>query len=115
MFTKCIVCSSVGPWSHHSACRNKNKPNRSCRSLKLMVNVGSYVVHTAEARSYGGRKDLTKRLLSAHFGALLGSRVLPVVSTAGVVVPFVIAVGLVVVVGVVGVSLVFVVVGVCET
>ena len=87
MFTKCIVCSSVGPWSHHSACRNKSRTNRSCRSLKLMVYVGSYVVHTAEARSYGGIKDLKKRLLSAHFGALLGSRPLPVVSTVGVVVP----------------------------
>ena len=105
MFTKCIVCSSVGPWSHHSACRNKSRTNRSCRSLKLMVYVGSYVVHTAEARSYGGRKDLTKRLLSAHSGALLGSKLLA----------FVIAIGLVVVVGVVRVTLVFVVVGVCET
>ena len=71
-----------------------------------MVHVASYVVHTAEARSYGGRKDLTKRLLSAHFGALLASRLLP----------FVIAIGqVVVVVGVVGVSLVFGIVGVCET
>ena len=59
-----------------------------CNMLDLKVYVvGLYVVHTAEARSYGGMEDLKKRLLSTHFGAALGSRAVPVVSIVGVVLP----------------------------